>query len=133
MTKTLLDLQFSMAAFTNPGGNKVPSEHGSLARVGENDIEKLREIVHDLLALKYEEDASGSLPINVHFVDRTRYEGVSVNYTKHLPGDGDLDAYEAALIFNLRSANSAVQSAAHKLDIATRMLSDFYEQTELKK
>jgi hypothetical protein len=133
MTKTLLDLQFSIAAFTNPGGDKVLSENGSLARVGENDIEKLRKIVHDLLALKYEADASGSLPVNVHFVDRTRYEGVSINYTKHLPGDGDLVAYEAALMFNVRSANSAVQSAAHKLDIATRTLSDFYEQTELKK
>jgi hypothetical protein len=116
MTKTLLDLQFSIAAFTNPGGDKVLSENGSLARVGENDIEKLRKIVHDLLALKYEADASGSLPVNVH-----------------LPGDGDLVAYEAALMFNVRSANSAVQSAAHKLDIATRTLSDFYEQTELKK
>lgn len=50
-------------------------DHSSgYAPVKESDVAELQAIFRELLALKYEKDSVGELPIEVNFVDKTRYE-----------------------------------------------------------
>lgn len=53
-------------SFSAPGGG--------WATVAENDIQKLGEIVRDLIACKYQTDADGDRPIDWQLIDRTKYE-----------------------------------------------------------
>lgn len=114
--------------FVSPDKRSESSPGGGWAPVQNNDIAELRAIVLLLLEMRYERDADGDLPINVHFLDRTKYENASLSYYRHLPGDGNVDEYQRILIANIRSAHSAVESATRRQGINLQLLQDLLGQ-----
>ena len=64
---------------------RVKSDSG-FAPVGENDIERLYNIIELILDAKYERDADGDLPVVVRLVDWTKYEKPHFLSVKHSHG-----------------------------------------------
>lgn len=94
------------------------SKNSGWAEVAEGDIDKLYAIVLRILEMKYEKDCDNSLPVEVDFVDRTRFERLHhflIPY-EHMAKSND----ERMEI--LSRLNSNVQSAVSALNQHIRML-----------
>lgn len=49
------------------------SDRGGYAEVTESDLHDFYDVINALLEAKFERDCDGDLPLNVHWVDRTKF------------------------------------------------------------
>lgn len=87
------------------------------AEVAEGDIKQLYAIVLKILEMKYERDCDNSLPVEVDFVDRTKFERSHYFFIpyEHMAKSND----ERMEILSLLSSNSrlAVEALANHIKI----------------
>lgn len=86
--------------------------------VADADIEELYAIVGKLLEMKYEKDCDGSLPVEVSFVDRTKFER---SHYFNIPYEFKAKTNEERMEI-LSRLNTNVHMAANALDMHVKML-----------
>lgn len=90
--------------------------HGDYAEITQQDVNQLNEIVHMLVEEKCDPDPDGDYPIDIHLVNRVRFEPVQfflIPYRHHLRDKNDEEGLEERfnkLLFNLSSVMSKVES-----------------------
>ena len=99
---------------------------GGYAPVEPEEVQALQDIIHRLIALKYEQDPDGDLPLEATVTDRTRYERplhLPVPYA-HRPTDGrsELEMHLQASERYASLANWASDSSKRHLQSATLLM-----------
>lgn len=108
--------------------SEIKTSNGGLAEVAASDISDLARILNKLIALKYERDSDGDLPVEFRLVDRTRFErsfSVLVPYVhKPVAGKSELDLnLQAAEQYSLLASQASDASDKH-MQAVRRILTD---------
>jgi hypothetical protein len=97
---------------------------GGYAEVKSNDIPQLRDIIDELITIKWERDPDGDLPVSFNVVDKTRYYMPPFDCYKHHPIHSDDEWSMDDKNKMLRILNMNLQIAADELDTFVRITTD---------
>lgn len=118
MRSRLKALLARIEAFSN--AEKAATPGGGYAPVNQTEIEELASILRDMIALKYQADADGDVPVEFQIVDRTRFERThffAIPYTHDAKRAAD---YEEAITDAMTNVSIATQKLRVLLDCRRR-------------
>ena len=94
---------------------KRKSDHGEYAEVTLEDIQNFQRVIDLLMAAKWDEDADGDYPIEVHLVNRHTHQHshyINVPYLHKCKTQADFDGYIRCVMANASLAGEEVKLGA---------------------
>ena len=94
------------------------SDGGGWAPCSENDLVELYEIIYEMVALKFQRDADGDLPVQAIVINRTKYQCMYWMRVPHMSENPDID--ELLDLYDIAHINTSMANG--NLDQAWKML-----------